>query len=209
MSRRWQPLGYTTHLHPPTPASGGLTEELLSRPGSPNRAPDSHRIPEAPRPRRRRSWTLGGGDGGSRGRPARGLPWHTRFRRVWIYTCSRQRVPVSWPLTGPHTLLTVRARVVSSAPVVGRRAGKIRTQEPSPGCAVLCMGRYDLTVPSSATGYAHAQPRLCTRVSSCIPCAVQRHFVTQGKGGGHICKRARCGQARIAPRELELSSSPK
>uniref|UniRef100_F1RIN2 Proline rich and Gla domain 2 n=1 Tax=Sus scrofa TaxID=9823 RepID=F1RIN2_PIG len=48
-NRRWRLLGCTTHLRPPTPASGGRVEELLRSQGFRNVAPDSFRIPEPPR----------------------------------------------------------------------------------------------------------------------------------------------------------------
>ncbi|KAK2088923.1 hypothetical protein P7K49_034830 [Saguinus oedipus] len=69
MSRRWQPLGYTTHLHHPTAASGGLTEELLSDPAL-RTATLIHTGFLKPLGLVDSEAGLGGGDSGNRGRLA-------------------------------------------------------------------------------------------------------------------------------------------
>lgn len=169
----------TPHCAPPLAASGGLAEELLRSWGSLNRAPDSHRIPEAPRPLAELS--LGGG--GSRGRPARGLTWHTCFRRVRIHACPRRkcsrvpapRGPPSSPDLGVPT---------SPAPGVGvswklgpRRAGRV--------CRLACVSGSDTAFSLQCHGQrTRRAPPVHTRVFMLSPCAYWGSLQTRDRVGG-------------------------
>lgn len=115
---------------------------------------------------------------------------NTRVSAAYGYTqVPGQRVPASRRLAGPHALLMVGVPT-SPAPGIGVRGNS------DSGAQCFADSRVsgcETAISLSVTGHGQAEPRLCTRVFSCAPRARTGHSAIQGKGGGHICKRAWLG----------------
>lgn len=173
-------------LRPLTPASGGLTEDLLQSAGCPNCAPDTRRIPEVAGPLRLPGFNVCTGESGSS--DPRSTMTHVFPPRT------DTRMPLTILLPSPCPCLFPTSPEPRPFLGVGRLLWKLGQD-----VTRLSPHRVAGSVHGGSQARAHARPRV-------FPQSAHGRFVIQHKGGRHFCCVLEKGcHACVAPREMELS----